>query len=119
MLRLLRTLQHETHRRSGTTISFFPQGRIAPAWQRPLGFQRGVELLVRALQPCWILPVGIQIEPLNRPSPTAFVAIGQLLRGDGMVRARDLEGAVQEQLELIASALFQPHTAPHLRAGHR
>jgi 1-acyl-sn-glycerol-3-phosphate acyltransferase len=116
MLGLLRTLQRAAHEQPGMTVSFFPQGRILPAWQRPLGFRRGVELLVRALQPCWILPVGIHVEPLNRTSPTAFVATGSILRGDATLRAHDLEDAVREQLDRIAAGLLHPVPAPRQTA---
>jgi 1-acyl-sn-glycerol-3-phosphate acyltransferase len=108
MLALLRSLQLEAHRDPSLAVSFFPQGRITPAWQRPLGFERGVELLVRALSPCCVLPVALHIEPLNHARPTAFVGLGAPLHTDGgSISARRLERVVQNRLDDIAAALVR------------
>ena len=105
-LRLVRTLAQLRDRHADVTVSLFPQGRITPAWARPLGFRRGVELIARALAPCVILPVGIHIEPLNRAAPTAIVAAGPLLHvRNGEASAAALEQLVARQLDGIARLL--------------
>lgn len=106
VLRMLRSLRHLARGAENVTISYFPQGRITPAWQRPLGFLRGVELLARVLRPCWIMPVGIHIEPLNRTRPTAFVSAGSPFRtDDSNVRADELEAMVTARLDHVAATL--------------
>ena len=113
VLTMLRALRGVARDRRGVTISYFPQGRIAPAWQRPLGFHRGVELVVRAVQPCWIIPVGLHIEPLNRTKPTAFISAGAPMRADGAgVTVDDLEGLVTQRLDRIAALLLDGSGSP-------
>ena len=119
VLALLRILRDIARTQRAVSISYFPQGRIAPAWQRPLGFRRGVELLVRAIQPCWIIPVGLHIEPLNATRPTAFVAAGTPLRvTDEGVAVEGLEQLVTDRLDEIAARLrtgleLQPPAGRH------
>lgn len=110
-LALLRALQDVTRAERGACITWFPQGRIAPAWQRPLDFRRGIELLVRAIGPCWLLPVGIHIEPLNRAAPTAFVSAGTPVRAIDRIAVEDLEDAVRRRLDRIADVLVNPDDA--------
>jgi 1-acyl-sn-glycerol-3-phosphate acyltransferase len=106
LLRLLRSLRSATRARPDSTILFFPQGRIWPAWKRPLGFKRGVELLARAIGPCFIIPVGVQIESLNRCSPTAFTKLGPVISSpEQTVTVEWLEREVASQLDDIASLL--------------
>jgi 1-acyl-sn-glycerol-3-phosphate acyltransferase len=106
LLRLLRSLGDAVQQRPATTIVFFPQGRIWPSARRPLGFQRGVETLLRAVGPCTVLPVGIHIEPLNHAAPTAFVTLGQPRPYPGPGLSADaLEDAVSERLDRLAAML--------------
>ena len=67
----------EGDRRSVLTV--FPQGRIWPAFRRPLDFRPGVALLRRALAPCWTVPVAIRVEPLANRRPTVFVSVAEPL----------------------------------------
>jgi 1-acyl-sn-glycerol-3-phosphate acyltransferase len=106
LLALLRALRSEARARAGICVSWFPQGRIGPSWQRPLGFRPGIELLVRALQPCWLLPVGIHFEPLNRTLPTAFVSAGVPVRVTAGVQASCVEAAVHERLDRIVDTVL-------------
>lgn len=106
LLRLLRTLQEQVQRRPDATVLIFPQGRIWPAWRRPLGFRRGVELVLRRLGPCTVLPIGIHIEAMNRVAPTAFVAIGEPRQSPGEdVTAQTLEDDVAARLDHIGGLL--------------
>ena len=84
-------------------LSFFPQGRIWPSWRRPLGFQPGLRLFARVLQPVVLLPVGLHLESLNRPSPSAFVWVGTPLVFAG--GAAGVEEA-EQQVALALDAIF-------------
>ncbi len=100
------TIRRRARERRDTVISFFPQGKIWPSWRRPLGFARGVHVLLRRIGPTLVLPVGIHLEPLNRAAPTAFVSIGPPL--DGTRKPPDvrwMEAAVETELERIAAFL--------------
>jgi 1-acyl-sn-glycerol-3-phosphate acyltransferase len=106
LLRLLRTLRHAVEREPDATIVFFPQGRIWPSTRRPLGFQRGVDLLLRQLAPCYVLPAAIHIEPLNRAAPTAFVSLGDVRHvPEHEIGAPALEAAVAERLDRLGELL--------------
>jgi hypothetical protein len=78
-LTLRRVLQEVRARRDpAPTLSYFPQGRIFPSFRSPLGFQRGIETLIRHLAPLHVLPVGIHLEGGNAVRPHAFVSAGRL-----------------------------------------
>jgi 1-acyl-sn-glycerol-3-phosphate acyltransferase len=109
LLRCLRTLRTATRKQPDTSLLFFPQGRIWPSWRRPLGFQRGVELFLRSLAPCYVLPVGLHIEALNRVAPTAFVTLGRIRRfPEEPQDAAALERSVESLLDSLTS-LLQTH----------
>jgi 1-acyl-sn-glycerol-3-phosphate acyltransferase len=99
-LAMFRALGTAAQRRPDCTIAFFPQGRIRPSWTRPLRFQRGLELLVRSIGSCNVVPVALHLEPLNAAAPTAFVMLGPVLQvpGDEVTAAR-VETAVTGQLD--------------------
>jgi 1-acyl-sn-glycerol-3-phosphate acyltransferase len=106
--RLLSGLRTATQERPDASVLFFPQGRIWPAWRRPLGFHRGIEVVARAMAPCYILPVALHVESLNRSSPAAFVRVGRVIHvPEQTVTAGMLELAVAEQLDLTANLLAE------------
>jgi 1-acyl-sn-glycerol-3-phosphate acyltransferase len=108
LLAMLRAVRRITAQRSDAVLAFFPQGRIWPSARRPLGFQRGIELVIRAAAPCCIAPVALHIEPLNRAAPTAFTAIGPISNvPDDDVTAASLEAAVSARLDAIHALLNQ------------
>lgn len=90
---MLRTLRNLRARPRQLVLSYFPQGKIVPSWQRPLAFQRGVERVAKVLDPCIIVPVALHIEPLTRAAPVAFVSVG------AAVEARVAEAAVTAELD--------------------
>jgi 1-acyl-sn-glycerol-3-phosphate acyltransferase len=105
-LRMLRSIGAAAARRPDCVISFFPQGRIRPSWAQPLGFQRGIELLLESVGPCCVAPVALHVEPLNAIAPTAFTSIGPLLLAPGdEVSAGRIEEAVAGQLAGIFELL--------------
>ena len=59
------------------TLTYFPQGKISPLRQRPLGFQRGIEILSKITGRVQYVPIGLHIEPMNHERPTAFIYAGQ------------------------------------------
>jgi 1-acyl-sn-glycerol-3-phosphate acyltransferase len=108
LLRLLRTLRRGVESTPAMTVVFFPQGRIWPSTRRPLGFQRGVEVLLRSLGSCIVLPAAIHMEPLNRAAPTAFVSLGEPRSCPGTgLSASELEAAVAERLDHVAGLLHR------------
>lgn len=104
----VRELERRLRERPDACVAFFPQGRIWPAYRRPLGFRRGVDLLVRRLRPLTVLPVALHLEPLNAPSPTAFVLAGEPLAADdtGPGPAR-LEAEVRAGLDRLLAFLAE------------
>jgi hypothetical protein len=106
LLALLRTVRRITAERSDAVFAFFPQGCIWPSGRRPLGFERGIELVIRAAAPCCIAPVALHIEPLNRAAPTAFTAVGAIMHvPEEDVTAVALERAVAARLDTIRALL--------------
>ena len=74
---ILRTLRAIARLRSDDLVlGYFPQGRIMPSHARPLGFHRGIDLVLGALEPATVVPIALHIEPLARLAPTAFVVVG-------------------------------------------
>jgi len=55
----------------------------------------------------WIVPVGLHLEPLNRPKPTAFVLAGTPVRWSDMGTVSAVESAVARQLDRIAGHLHR------------
>ena len=74
---LLLDLQGRQSDRRDAVFGYFPQGRIWPSHRRPLGFRRGVAWLASRMVPIAVVPVGLHLEPLTRPGPAAFVAVGK------------------------------------------
>lgn len=103
--RTLRALQARTRERPEALISFFPQGRIWPSHRRPLGFRRGVELLIRRLPQPVVLPVALHQEPLDAPAPTAFVSVGRPLSAPDEMSLERLEAAVTALLDAALADL--------------
>jgi 1-acyl-sn-glycerol-3-phosphate acyltransferase len=101
VLRLVRALQRRRRFDPGMAVSFFPQGRIRPSWQRPLDFRRGVTVLADALAPCAIVPVGIHIEPLTRAAPSAFLSVGEPRVVEARPALDMIEGAVTQELDNV------------------
>lgn len=88
---------HRFRRGGPFWITMFPQGNIRPSWQRPLEFQPGLSFFSRMVKPTVVLPVGIHLEMLSKPSPSAFVAVGDPLyqRPDSAIDLREVERRVE------------------------
>lgn len=108
VLRAFRALERRRVADPRFCIAYFPQGEIRPSWQRPLAFERGIELLIERLAPCTVLPVALHVEPLNRVRPTAFVHAGPALYAGAAIRAADVEGRVRLLLDQLLA-----HVAEH------
>lgn len=106
ILRAFRQLARKAEAAPRSVILYFPQGQIWPAWRRPLGFQRGVELLLRTMPPATALPIGIHIEALNRSAPAAFISVGSPLDSADATTS-GLELQVTAQLDRIAALLAE------------
>lgn len=79
ILRAVRAVAARRGAPHDTVFAYFPQGRIAPSFARPLAFRRGIDVFVRAIAPVTVLPVALHIEPMARAAPTAFVSVGDPL----------------------------------------
>lgn len=97
--------------RPGRAAWIYPQGRQRPAAVRPLGFQRGVELLTRR-SGALVVPAAVDYVFREAHVPAAVVAFGP------PVAAADLEPAVEALLAQIrawgdgAEGAFHPLLAP-------
>ena len=85
------------------TLTFFPQGKISPLRQRPLGFHRGIEILAKITGRVQYVPLGLHIEPLNHEKPTAFIYAGQPIDSAlADVDHKSLEDEVTKILDLAS-----------------
>jgi len=106
LLKAVRFLKAARQRNPSLWLSFFPQGRILPSWRRPLDFQPGFRLFARVLEPVVILPVGIHLEMLNTPAPSAFISIGDPLPwAEGQAAMDQVEACVLQEVERIYALL--------------
>jgi len=101
VLRAFRRLRDEARHDRDAVFAVFPQGSIWPATRRPLGFERGVSVLASLLAPVTVVPVGIQLEALNRAAPTAFVSIGPAILAEGALAPATLERAVEAEIDAV------------------
>lgn len=101
--RLLKTLRTARRKSPNLTVLYFPQGRIWPSHRRPLGFKKGVRLVMDALAPLSVLPVGLHIEPgAQRRASLAYVLAAPPVAYPGRrVTPEDLEAQVIGQLDEI------------------
>ena len=108
-LHMLRSLRRWTAVRADASIIVFPQGRIGPSARRPPGFRRGVELVVRAVSPCHVLPVALHVEALNHAAPTAFIVAAPVIdaatESEGRASVPALEAAITSRLDALAALL--------------
>ena len=84
--------------RPGRALWLFPQGALRPQWQRPLGFQRGADLIARA-SGAPVVPVSLHYELSERERPEAWVQIGEPVAPEG------LEAAIERGLDEIRSRI--------------
>ena len=64
----------------GAAVVIFPQGAIAPADRRPLGFEGGLGRIVARCPSAAVVPVGLRYEFWLEQRPEAMVAVGRALR---------------------------------------
>lgn len=87
------------------TLTYFPQGQISPMRQRPLGFLRGIELLVRMIGRVQCVPLALHIEPMNAAKPSVFVQAGAPIDSlDREITSELLETEVTRLLDDVSIA---------------
>jgi 1-acyl-sn-glycerol-3-phosphate acyltransferase len=60
-------------------VTMFPQGELRPSRQRPLGYNRGVEWLLKKCQkPVAVLPLAMRCEFLREEKPEVFLLFGDM-----------------------------------------
>lgn len=102
-VRAVRTLRRNG---PGFFLSYFPQGRIFPSFKRPLGFQPGIDLFLKALAPATLIPVGIHMEPMKKLAPALFASLGRPFRIDKAAPVhRIFEDLVQAEIGRIHGML--------------
>jgi len=92
------------------TLGLFPQGRIQHPSDRPLGFRRGVERILRKHgAPVAILPLAIRCEFYENQRPEALFLFDRLLVAgpDSFPEAGWLEGRVAALLEELGRAAVE------------
>ena len=63
--------------RKTSLVAIFPQGQLLPWDQRPLGYKRGVEWILRKYgKPVTLLPLAIRTEFLGEKRPSVFFLFG-------------------------------------------
>lgn len=82
-------------------VLFFPQGRITASWQRPLGFERGIEVLTKMISNAVIVPLALHIEPLTATRPTAFVLAGSPVSAASCPDSAAVEDLVVMELDRL------------------
>lgn len=85
-------------------LCMFPQGELLPWEKRPLGFKRGVEVVLAAHGSAVnLLPLAIKVEFLQKQLPEAFFLFGEnMIAGSntfiGIPRLQELEESLLGQL---------------------
>lgn len=132
-LATFRAIAEACARTPGSWVLVFPQGRIRASWNRPLGFDRGIERLCTLLGEYVVLPVALHIEPLARRRPSAFILATLHDRRCSTeaiehARASDLQRLVTQRLDWLQDCIRRfgediavrwPSIEPLLRIGHR
>src|SRR4029079_2759333 len=109
--RALRFFEEQRQASADFTTVLFPQGALWPARRRPIAFRRGISTFVRILSPVTVIPVAIDYELFDRPTPGAFLSVGKpiLIEGDADIEAlgstEHLEQALTEELDTLAAFL--------------
>ena len=107
ILRSMRVLEAQCSDEPDTVIGFFPQGRIAPSFARPLAFTRGIELFARRIGTLTVLPIALHIEPVTGMAPTAFVRAGDPIPApQGVVDVELLERSVEKLLDATTASIL-------------
>lgn len=113
---LLRSMDRVRREAPGAVVLFFPQGRLWPSHRRPLGFQRGVGAVWKALGGPVVLPVGLHLSPGSTSGQRAWLSAGPVLDGGhpGADSVPLLEERVEAELDAILGFLARHgEDAPH------
>jgi len=109
--RALRFFEEQRQASSDFTTVLFPQGALWPARRRPIAFRRGITTFVRLLSPVTVIPVAIDYELFDRPTPGAFLSVGRpiVIDGEADVESKGsteyLEQALTSELDTLAAFL--------------
>ena len=96
--------------RPDTLLCFFPQGALLPFRTRPLGFQRGLDLILELhAGPVTILPFVLRCELLGERRPHAFmmVAPGRVASPEHPLDLPALEREMEALLDRLESGVTQ------------
>ncbi len=103
----LSALKEECEKKNLFFLSYFPQGKIWPAYKRPLGFNPGISLFAEILAPITLLPIAIHMEPMGKLSPSYFISIGKPILIEYRPLINDLQNIIEDQLNEIQSTLCE------------
>ena len=99
VLRLFRQVRARVD--AGAQVWMFPQGEQRHPDVQPLGFERGADVLARALAPCRVVPIALRWETWRSQHPELLVSIGEAREVAGALQP----GALEEQLTREVSKL--------------
>lgn len=109
--RAMRFFEEKRRESADFTTVIFPQGALWPARRRPVGFRRGITTFIKILAPVTVIPVAIDYEMFDRPTPSAFLSVGQpiVIEDEADIRRRGnaehLEQVLTAELDTLAAFL--------------
>jgi len=91
-------LGEEPRRGKYPSLIIFPQGRITPAWQRPLGFQGGLSWLKKNVPHAKLIPLARRYEFLKEDRPHIFLHFGEPVDTDS---TEELEAHLSRTMDCL------------------
>jgi 1-acyl-sn-glycerol-3-phosphate acyltransferase len=127
--RLLQSLASDARNDAAPFVIVFPQGELRPHWIRPLGYNRGVERIVRKFlqqqpqYPLAVIPIAIRCEMLDDELPHVFMecgAVRMIVNGNNHDHQHDrhnalvLAGELEREEESLLATLEE-----RIKSGER
>jgi 1-acyl-sn-glycerol-3-phosphate acyltransferase len=112
----------ESHSSADVMVCIFPQGELVSWYQKPLHYQRGVELIVQRLKiPVIMLPLMIRVEHIKEQYPHVFFKIGkpQLVEKDQKINIQEITQASEKLKDELKRELVNHHYGKVLFTGRR
>ena len=108
VLRLFRQVRARVD--SGAQVWMFPQGEQRHPDVQPLGFERGADVLARALAPCCVVPIALRWETWRWQHPELLVSIGEVREVAGAPQPGELEGLLAREVSRLRSDCVAQNT---------
>ncbi len=100
-------------------VCIFPQGELLPWHTRPLGFDRGVELVLKKINtPINIYLLGIRVEDLGEQRPFVFFQFeNKLYRNPEAIKAFELENELTNILDTMQNRIVKKDLGKQIFSG--